>query len=832
MPLDQLLYRFRTDHTLAPNITRWETIAPRKAEYAPMPTRLHPRLQSVLQGRGIEQLYSHQAEALMAAERGENVVVVTPTASGKTLCYNLPVINHLLAHPTARALYLFPTKALSQDQRNEVVNLLAAVEAKLSAEVYDGDTPSSARRAIRAKANIIITNPDMLHTGILPHHTQWLSLWTNLRYIVIDEVHHYRGLFGSHFANLLRRLLRIAKFYGCQPQIISASATIANPGDLVERLTDAEFPVTVIDQNGAPQGAKEFIFWNPPPINEAIGLRRSALLEARRVAGQLLTEDVQTIVFTRSRLNTEILLRYLQEDAPRMKMPVESLSGYRGGYLPNERRTIEQGLKGGQIRGVVATNALELGIDIGQLDAVVLHGYPGSIASTWQRAGRAGRRVGRSVAIFVATADPLDQFMVNHPDWFFRASPEHARIHPDNLPILVNHLRCAAFELPFAKGEAFGRVPPEVVAEILGFLAEEGVIHEAGETYYWTAQDYPAEKLSLRTADSDGYVVTEQPGGIVIGEVDRAAAYQMCFPGAIYMHGGRQYLISELDDEQGRAHAQPIEVDYYTRVESKRTVRTLGVTAEVPMVKAWGEIEVTSRVTGYKRIKLHTHETLSQHDLELPEHRMITTGYWMTFDVGLEKNVRDYGPNWQAQRYLAREREGFRCADCRISEEELGRELDVHHKIPFREFGYVPGLNDGYLAANNLENLIALCSSCHHRNEPYFRTGIAAGLMGVANAVSNIAPLFLMCDADDIGMSTELRGVATGQPTIYLYDSVPGGVGFAEKLYELHDDLLHATATLIRDCPCDNGCPACIGAEAMLTEGAKGEALALVQKEA
>ena len=415
--------------------------------------------------------------------------------------------------------------------------------------------------------------------------------------------------------------------------------------------------------------------------------------------------------------------------------------------------------------------------------------------------------------------------MVNHPDWFFRASPEHARIHPDNLPILVNHLRCAAFELPFAKGEAFGRVPAGVVTEILGFLVEEGVLHEAGDTYYWTAQDYPAEKLSLRTADSDGYVITEQPGGIVIGEVDRASAYQMCFPGAIYMHAGRQFLITELDSDQGRAHAQPINVEYYTRVESKRTVRTLGVFAEVPMVKAWGEIEVISRVTGYKRIKLHTHETLSQHPLELPEFRMTTTGCWMTFDVGLEKEGRDYGPNWQHQRFRAREQAGFRCSDCRISEEELARELDVHHKIPFREFGYVRGVNDGYLAANDLSNLIALCSSCHHRHEPYFRTGIAAGLMGVANAVSNIAPLFLMCDADDIGMSTELRGIATGQPTIYLYDSVPGGVGFAEKLYELHSELLQATASLIRDCPCDTGCPACIGAEAMMTDDAKGEAV-------
>ncbi|MDQ4079088.1 MAG: DEAD/DEAH box helicase [Chloroflexota bacterium] len=795
----------------------------------PLPRVLDPRLQAALQARGIGQLYTHQVEAVEAAMGGEHLVVVTPTASGKTLCYNLPVLNTLLAEPQARALYLFPTKALAQDQRHELHGMLEVLGAPISAEVYDGDTPTSARRSIRASADIVISNPDMLHTGILPHHTQWLSLWTNLRYIVIDEVHHYRGLFGSHFANLLRRLRRIARFYGCDPQIIAASATIANPGELVERLIDAEVPVRVIDRSGAPRGEKHFIFWNPPPYNEQLGLRRSALLESQRVASQFLQDDVQTIVFTRSRLSTEVLLRYLQDEGRRMGLPEDAVRGYRGGYLPLERREIEQGLRAGEVRGVVSTNALELGIDIGQLDACVMNGYPGTIASTWQQAGRAGRRTAGSAALLVASSHPLDQFIVRHPEWFFAASPEHARINPDNLSILVNHIKCACFELPFAPEEGFGTLPPPVTREILAFLEEEGIIHSAADTYYWTAESYPAEGVSLRTAN-DGLLITEQPGGIVIGEVERFSIHQMCFPGAIYMHEGRQYLVEEVDLEAGRAHARAVEVEYYTRVQSKRSVAVQETFAGDEVTgRNWGEVVVTSRATGFKKIKLHTHENLGLVDLDLPESQLHTTAYWLTFPIEVEEERRDYGPNWRQQRLRTRAREGFRCADCRISEEELGRELDVHHIIPFREFGYVPGKNDGYLAANDLSNLVALCPTCHRRSEPWYRSDVAMGLQGVAHALGNIAPLFLMCDARDLGSTSEMRPSQSNGPMIFLYDAVPGGIGFAEQLYALHGELLAATESLIRDCPCQQGCPACIGPDGMLGEGGKQHALALLE---
>jgi DEAD/DEAH box helicase domain-containing protein len=833
-----VLQRLRQQPEMARCITHWEELEARQAAYAPVPESLHPRLRAALRARGIEALYTHQVASVEAAVRGEHFVVVTPTASGKTLCYNLPVLDALLAEPEARALYLFPTKALAQDQRHELHRLIEETGAPVSAELYDGDTPASARRGIRASARIVITNPDMLHTGILPHHTSWLSLWTNLRYIVIDEVHQYRGLFGSHFANLLRRLRRLARFYGCDPQIIAASATIANPGDLVERLIDAETPATVIDENGAPRGRKHFVFWNPPPYNEQLGLRRSSLLEARRVAATFLQEDVQTIVFSRSRLSTEVLLRYLQEDGQRLGMREGTVRGYRGGYLPLERRAIEQGLRAGEVRSVVSTNALELGIDIGQLDACIIHGYPGTIASVWQQAGRAGRRTGTSAALLVASSHPLDQFIIRHPQWFFAASPEHARINPDNLLILVNHLKCAAFELPFAPGEGFGAVAPEVVREILAFLEEEGLVHSAADTYYWTAESYPAEGISLRMAGNDGLLITAQPGGVVIGQVERYAAHQMCHPGAIYMHEGRQFLIGDIDMEAARAYATPVEVDYYTRAQSKSSV-ALVETYEVDESagRYWGEVLVTSRVTGFKKIKLHTHETLGTYNLALPESKKQTTCYWITFPVvapDIEK--LDYGPTWRQQRLRARGRDGFRCANCRIHEDELGRELDVHHRIPFRDFGYVPGRNDGYLAANDLSNLISLCPSCHRAEEQttdrYAVTGgrsaLAAGLLGVANALGNISPLFLMCDAHDLGVSSELRSPQTGRPTIFLYDMVPSGVGFAEQLYALHDDLLHAATSLIRDCPCTTGCPACVGPDGMVGENGKQHALDLL----
>src|SRR5215470_10511700 len=472
----------------------------REAQWANFPEWVHPDLRAAYGAKGIQQLYSHQAAAARAVHAGKNLVIVTPTASGKTLCYNLPVLNAILENDDTRALYLFPTKALAQDQLAELHDLNTRLENRVGVFTYDGDTPSDARKAIREQSHIVLTNPDMLHTGILPHHTRWTRVFENLRYIVIDELHTYRGVFGSHLCNVLRRLQRIARFYGRTPQFICCSATIANPDELATRLLEAN--VEVLGANGAPSAEKTFVFYNPPVVNRALGIRRSYINESSRVAQEFLKRDLQTIVFANSRLHTELLLTYLQQANPRHPHQPEAIRGYRGGYLPNERREIERGLRDGRIRGVVSTSALELGIDIGSLDTVVMAGYPGTIAATWQRAGRAGRRSGSSCAVLVASSAPLDQFMVRHPDYFFGNTPEHACIQPDNLEILVNHLKCAAFELPISKDERFGDLDlPDLCARLAG----AGFLHRAGENYHWTHEAYPADTVSLRSVTSDNF---------------------------------------------------------------------------------------------------------------------------------------------------------------------------------------------------------------------------------------------------------------------------------------------------------------------------------------
>ena len=543
----------------------------REAQWAEYPAWVRSDLVAAYTAKGIRQLYAHQAIAAEAVHSGKNVVVVTPTASGKTLCYNLPILNSILENPDTRALYLFPTKALAQDQLAELYDLNQRLDNRFGVFTYDGDTPADARRAIREKGHVVLTNPDMLHTGILPHHTRWTRLFENLRYIVIDELHTYRGVFGSHLCNVLRRLRRIANFYGSDPQFICCSATIANPGELAARLLEKK--VEVLDANGAPAGEKTFVFYNPPVVNRALGIRRSYINETSRVAQEFLKHDLQTMVFANSRLQTEILLTYLQQANPRPPGKPETICGYRGGYLPNERREIERGLRDGRIRGVVSTSALELGIDVGSLDTVVMAGYPGSIAGTWQRAGRAGRRNGSSCAVMVASSSPLDQYIVRHPDYFFGNTPEHAFIQPDNLEILINHLKCAAFELPIAPGEKFGEVD---IPDICARLAEAGYLHLAGDHFHWTHEAYPADTISLRSISSDNFIIIDVTGGAnVIGEVDFPSALVFLHEKAIYLHGGRQYHVEHLDFKERKAYVKQVDVDYYTDAVRYTQVRVL-----------------------------------------------------------------------------------------------------------------------------------------------------------------------------------------------------------------------------------------------------------------
>jgi DEAD/DEAH box helicase domain-containing protein len=824
MALSDILTAFRQDPAFMRCVTAWQRIPARPARLADWPGRLDPRLIAAARDRSIEQPYTHQAQAIEAALGGAHVVLATSTASGKTLAYDLPVLHTLLHDSAACALYLFPTKALAHDQIAHLESQLSGLRPPIAVRPYDGDTPSTHRPTIRREARLLVTNPDMLHTGILPHHTRWARLFADLRYIVLDELHTYRGVFGGHVANLLRRLRRVCRFYGSDPRFICTSATIANPRGLAERLIEA--PVTLVDDDGAPQGDRYFILYNPPLVEPQLGIRRSATLAAKDIAARFLQADVQTIVFARARLTTEVLLGYLRDAVAAAGHVPQAVRGYRGGYLPHERRAIERGLREGAVRGVVATNALELGVDIGQLSVCVMAGYPGTIASTWQQAGRAGRRVGLSVAVLVASALPLDQYLVTHPRYFFGRPVEQALLDPDNLAVLANHLACAAFELSFEAGEPFGSF--EDAGTVLDVLAQEGALHRSDGRYTWIGEGYPAGRLSLRTSTPDNIVIQDVSADLstgrdaprVIGQMDRPSAPTLIHEGAVYLHGGATYVVDSLDWEGGLARVRAAELDYYTRASATTDVRVLDVLRSgegTTAARACGELLVTTRATGYRRIKRYTHEVLAWAPIDLPEQEWRTIGYWLALsgeltarlqDAGVLVSPLDYGPNWSIQRDAARARDGYHCVHCGAPERE-GRQHDVHHITPFRAFGYVRGANDLYKLANQLENLITLCPACHRRVE---RTrGAHGALGGLAYLLRNLAPLHLMCDPGDLGAVVQARAPETGLPTVTLYDRTPGGAGLSVRLYELHDDLLEAALDVVRRCPCADGCPGCVG---------------------
>ena len=638
MNVDQLAEKLRRDNLFMENVVRWEELPAREARYGDYPIGLDERLRPVLRQRGVQQLYSHQAHSIAATMRGEDVVVVTPTASGKTMCYNLPVLDSILKNPDARALYLFPTKALSADQVSELYELIQAMGVDIKTYTYDGDTPGAARRAVRQAGHIVVTNPDMLHSGILPHHTKWVKLFENLRYIVIDEIHTYRGVFGSNLANVLRRLMRLCDFYGSHPQFILCSATIANPKELAETLTGR--PVTLINDNGAPMGKRHFVFYNPPVINQQLGIRKGLIPETRAIAEMLLKCGIQTITFARSRLNVEVLTKYLKDVVRDPLGNAGRVRGYRGGYLPTQRREIEKGLRAGQIDAVVSTNALELGIDIGALDACILCGYPGTIASAWQQAGRAGRRKGTSIVFFVASSAAIDQYIVSHPDYFLHQSPENALLNPDNLCILLSHFKCAAYELPFEDGDTFGNVAS--TGELLDYLEEEHIVRHVGGRYHWMAEDFPASEISLRSAASENFVIidiTDPTHHRVIGEMDRYTVPMLLHENAIYMHEAQQYQVEKLDFEACKAFIRRVDVGYYTDANLNVSLSLLDVEQQEDLgggaERALGEVKVTTLVTMFKKFRFDTHETLGFGHVRLPEMDMHTTAMWWTLPEAL-----------------------------------------------------------------------------------------------------------------------------------------------------------------------------------------------------
>ena len=726
-----------------PQVTAVHRVPERAATYGDWPHSLDRRIVEALAKRGIARPYTHQAAAIEHVLGGNNVVVVTPTASGKTLCYNVPVVNAILADSEARALYVFPTKALAQDQLAELRDLTKLMGVELATHTFDGDTPPNARRAVRQAGQVVITNPDMLHSGILPHHTQWHRLFANLKYVVIDEMHVYRGVFGSNVGNVIRRLKRVCGHYGANPRFILSSASIANPLALAENLI--EEPVVAVTESGAPAGEKYLILYNPPVVNRALGIRTGSVTAARRLAGQIIGNRVHTIVFARSRLIVEILLRYLRTDAERAHVAGATIQGYRGGYLPNERRAIERGLRDGSILAVIATNALELGIDIGSLEACIMVGYPGTVASTWQQLGRAGRRESTSVGILVASSSPLDQFVVSHPDYLLGAPVESGLINPDNLFILANHVKCAAFELPFTDGDLFGRRSPN---DLLDHFADERMLYRSGDRWFWTAESFPAHEISLRTASSENVVIVDQTNVAsvnVIGEMDRPSAATMLHDEAIYLHSGRQFEVIHLDWNEKKAFVRSVEVDYYTDANLAVRLAVLEPFATGDG-RAWGDVSITYLATIFKKIKLETHENIGWGKISLPEDTFHTTSFWMTFASG----------RW---------------------------------------------------AASEVER----------------------GLNGVAHVLGTVAALFLMCDPRDVGVYSETRGPFTKLPTVFVYDSVPGGVGFAERLFGSYEQLIRAAADLVAQCGCDSGCPSCVGAPTGDDDGIKPVALALLR---
>ena len=753
MNVDQLIGKLQNDPAFMENVTSWKMLPASAGSYADFPALLDQKIGDVLHRRGIHRLYTHQASSFQAAVEGRDFVVVTPTASGKTMCYNLPVLSAILKNPDARALYLFPTKALSADQASELYELIEALGVDVKAYTYDGDTQGAARKAIRQAGHIVVTNPDMLHSNILPNHTKWVKLFENLEYIVIDEIHTYRGVFGSNLANVLRRLIRLCAFYGSKPRFILCSATIANPGELAHTLTGRD--ILTISNNGAPMGERHFVFYNPPVVNRQLGIRRGVVNETREIAGQLLANGIPTIVFAKSRIQVEVLTRYMKEQARDPYGFSGRVRGYRGGYLATERREIERGLRAGEIDMVISTNALELGIDIGSLTACVLCGYPGTIASTWQQAGRAGRRKDTALTILIASSAAIDQYIVGHPEYFLAQSPEHALLSPNNLYVLLSHMKCAAYELPFEDGEIFGNVPD--TAQFLDYLTETGILRHVGGRYHWSAEDFPASEISLRSATTENFVIvdiTNPAHHRVVGEMDRFTVPMLLHENAIYMHEARQFQVEKLDFDSCKAFIRAVDVDYYTDADLNVSLGVLDELKEKTLQNGvgvtLGELKIVTIVKIFKKMKLDTHENLGFGPVRVPETEMHTVGMWWT----VPKSI----------------------------------------------------------------------SAC------YTNDALQGALMGVTNLMCIVAPIYLMCAPRDIKVIYQVKAPQTDLPTVFLYDQYPGGVGLSEKAYEMQELLLEHALSVLDGCPCENGCPSCVGPESEVGNRGKADARRILKE--
>ncbi len=725
---------------------------------APLPPGLSPGTLRALERSGISFLYSHQAEAFDLLGQGHDVVVSTPTASGKSLCYTLPIIEALSRDPGATALLMFPTKALGRDQVKGLEAMIAQAGIEADVAAYDGDVSAGARRLARSRARILLTNPDMLHLGILPHHTSWSSFFGGLRYVVVDELHQYRGVFGSHMANVMRRLARVLRFYGANPSFVGSSATIANPAQLASSLFGR--PVRLVASSGAPSGHRTVVFMTPHLVDAVSGLRGSYMHLAAHVAGDLTTSGLQTLVFAQSRRGVEVALRYVRDHVRNKGMDPDTVQGYRGGYLPALRRRIEDGLRAGGLRCVVATNALELGVDIGSLDAVVLAGYPGSVASTWQRIGRAGRRLDPSLAVLVGSASPLDQYMVSHAQWLASASPERSLVNPDNLDVVLGHVRCALFELPFEKDEPFGTLDMDAMEQVMSCLEAEGLAHRAGTHFCWVANEYPGATVNLRSVGPEPFVVTDVTVGDVLGDVDGRSAFRMLHEQAIYQHAGMPYLVKKLDLDRHRAEVVQVDPEYYTEPVASTLITPIeeqGVERRGDVQIHLGEVRMVEKIAGYRRIRFGTHENLGTGELDLPETVMDAFALWI--EVMPEGIAHGSG-------ILARRQSPAGPLPDPVTGDDLAREA-----LPL---------------------------------------WVIEGLEGTGHLLRHVACLRLMCDPHDIVPAVGM-GDGSTLPVLYLHESHPGGVGLVHKLYDEIAEAAAEALDALNRCPCTSGCPSCVG---------------------
>lgn len=824
--LEAYLHRLQEDKRYSRNIVSVNIQPAREAIYESFPPALDAAIIELCQAIGIKQIYAHQVSAIHNVLAGQSVVISTGVASGKSLCYQLPILHSILTRPGSRALLIYPTKALAQDQAHKMGELAGILckqqQLKILSGIYDGDTPTQDRSRIRAKAQIVFTNPDMLHLGILPNHSMWTAFLSQLKYVVIDEVHYYRGVFGSHFANVIRRLKRICKVYNIHPVFICTSATLANARELASELLGQD--VLLIDQDASPSGKRVNLIYNPPLVDKELGIRRSTIAESASLSRLLLKYPLQGILFSVSRRSVEMLLLSIGSDYR------ARIASYRSGYLPLERRQIEEDLRQGKISIVVSTNALELGIDIGGLDVAIINGYPGAISAVRQEAGRAGRKANTALCIMLTGANPLDQYICHHPEYLWENNPEHALIDPNNTEILLKHLHCAVSELGMKDDEDFGTLKAVALWGYLSILEEDGKIRHVGNKYIGIFDSYPAAEVSLRNA-SDQYPILA--AGECIAYVDEASSQWMTHPGAIYLHGGESWIVEKLDSAKCLVEAREIRCDYYTSAmqQTEIVAEALSQIQSLPWGRKYlGKVLVHTTVTGFKKIRFGTMEVLGTEALDLPTRTLNTVAWWIALSPETVEKIRvkglwnsdpnDYGKDWPKLRQTIRERDNFRCASCSQPEED--KAFEVHHIIPFRKF-----LNAE--AANDPGNLITLCPRCHHLAEQ--RVRIQSGIAGLAYLLWNLAPFFVMCDPSNLGMHSEIDSeLANGDPIIALFDMIPGGIGLSKKIYQIQDKILKAAYEQVNQCKCESGCPACVGAVSEQGMGAKEHSQAILEE--